>query len=149
MDIQKIFGDSAKQQDGIWAKHETGAEFLIVYSESKECRDFTSKEMSKARMKNRYRRDIPAEKMTEITLDLLVRKIVKDWKGLENKGQPFPFSPDNCRYLLENSAVLRDFVSAEAADPENFGIKLEPDDQPEGSKGATGKAAGKSAERTS
>jgi hypothetical protein len=138
MEINRLLGDKEQQESGTWVTHETGAEFKIVYSESKVPRDYVAKRMSKARMKSR-KAFVSGEVMAEITLDLLVDHIVLDWKNITNNGEPYEYSKEHCRWLLENSPILRDFIAIEAQDAENFGIDLEPE--------ASAKGAGKSERR--
>ncbi|MCF6180062.1 MAG: hypothetical protein L3J63_11840, partial [Geopsychrobacter sp.] len=38
---------------------------------------------------------------------LLGRAVVIDWEGLENDGQPYPCTPENIDYLMEEYAEFR------------------------------------------
>lgn len=139
MEISKLFGDKASQEEGKWVTHETGAEFKIRYSESKEARNYVTKRMSRARQKSR-KAVVGGEAMAEITMDLLVLHIVTDWRKLEQDGQPFPYSQKNCRYLLENAPALADFISVQAQDPENFGIAADSETEEEAAPEAASKS---------
>lgn len=140
MDIAKVIGDKDSQQEGEWIEFKEGVKFLLVYSDSKKPRTFFMNGFSKLRRKAHGK--IPhADKQAELTLDMLVEHVVKGWEGLEQRDPsspkeepimvPFEYSKQNCRTLLEQSTVLRDFIAAEAADIENFGGNLEEDEAAE------------------
>lgn len=130
MDIANVIGNRDSQKEGEWIEYKEGVRFLLVYSDSKKPRTFFMNGFSKLRRKAHGK--LPAaEKQAELTLDMLVEHVVKDWEGLEQRDPnstpeepkmiPFPYSKQNCRTLLEQSTVLRDFVAQEAADLDNFG----------------------------
>ena len=37
----------------------------------------------------------------------LAQAVVQDWKGLEDEGQPFPCTPENISWLMEESTDFR------------------------------------------
>lgn len=127
MEIGSIIGDKPKQEEGAWIKFNNEVSFLLVYSDSKVPRNFFVSRFSKLRQKARGAIP-PMEKQQELTLDMLVKHVVKGWKGLTDKGQPFEYNEVNCRKLLEESTVIRDFIAAEAADISNFGGVLDSDE---------------------
>lgn len=67
--------------------------------------------------KNRGRKT--AEKMAEEGMDLLVA-ITVGWEGLEENGQPIPFTPDNVRRIYEQFPFIKEQVDEFAADRRNF-----------------------------
>lgn len=139
--IDDLIGDEQLQKEGKWVKFpETDAEFLVVYSESKLPRDYYLTRLSKARRKAK-RGIIPPEIINSIVLDMLVNYVLKGWRGLlvkeEGTSEPveYEFNPKNVRSLLTRCPAIQDFIAAEAADPENFGMKTGAEDEstPEGS----------------
>lgn len=138
MDIGKIIGDKPQQEDGAWIpfNEDKSVEFLLVYSDSRKPRNFFTAGFSKLRRKARGGIP-PVDKQQELTIDMLVLHVVKGWKGLEQKNSegklvPFEYSEANCRKLLTESSVIRDFVAGEAGDIENFGAVLDAEEIQEG-----------------
>lgn len=103
--------------------------FRLCYLGNNNYQDFVSERMMKAR---KGKRDIPAERQRAIITQGLVKFILKDWEGLTTNGQPFPFSPENAKLLLEQSGVIRSWAIEEANDLENFSGSEEADSSPTG-----------------
>jgi hypothetical protein len=153
MDISKIIGDKPKQEEGAWIKLNEEVSFLVVYSDSRKPRNFFVSGFSKLRQKSRGKVP-PIDKQQELTLDMLVKHVVKGWRGLEQKDPndpdgkkmiPFDYSEENCRKLLEDSTAIRDFISAEAADIENFGGSLDGEGEEDQEGGPSGEMKSRSA----
>ena len=98
-----------------------GVAYQLRYTDD-EYYDYITERQMKAR---RGRRDIPPEKNREIVIDALAKFIVKDWKGLEIEGadgklEPFEYSVENAKKLLDMSDYVRNLVTREASALENF-----------------------------
>lgn len=127
IDIKDVIGDKPAQEEGKWIDYENGVRFLLIYSDSKKPRSFYLNGLNKLRRKAHG--GIPkTDKQQALMLDMLVLHVVKGWEGFTTGGQEFPYSIENCRKLLEDSTVIRDWVTAEAADITNFGGKEADDD---------------------
>ncbi len=134
MKIDDVIGDKAAQAEGEWIEFKPGISFKLIFSAKGKPRDFFQKGLSKLRQK--HRGNIPFDKQQDLTLEMLYKLVVLDWKGWEqddpeNPGQsiPFPYSRENCQRLLTDSTVIRDFVAEESCDIENFGGKLDADEE--------------------
>jgi hypothetical protein len=124
MKIESQIGDTKAQQEGVWITYPgTDGQFLIVYENAPEPRKFFRDELSKARRRTRAAM-IPTSVIEQITMARLVNCLVKDWRNLELDDKPFPFTPENCAFLMKIPAYA-DFISQEAADIENFGGNVE------------------------
>lgn len=130
-DIKKFIGDKSEQQDGKWIPFESGIEFQLVYSEKGKPQQFFLNGFARLRQKRRGK--LPkAVDQQKLFIDMLVDHVVLGWKGLEQKddqGQmvEYPYNKANCRKLLEDSPIIKDFIANAAADGENFGMELEDD----------------------
>ncbi len=132
MKIENVIGNESAQEGGEWIEYKPGVEFLLVHSSKGKPRDFFQKGLSKLRRK--HRGDVPFDKQQLLTLEMLILFVVKGWKGWtqtdpndDTKEIEFPWSLANCRKLLTDSTVIRDFVAEESGDIENFGGKLDDD----------------------
>lgn len=60
-----------------------------------------------------------AEKLQQESIDLLVAATV-GWRGLDKKGQEWPFSPDNARELYRKYPFIREQVDEFIGERRNF-----------------------------
>jgi hypothetical protein len=133
MEISKLIGDAALQDEGVWVTFVKGVDFKVAYAQRKAARNFFAKELTRARRRHGQNRDLPPDVVNKITVDMILRHVLKDWRGLTQDGEPVPYSADAARQVLEQSAQIRDFVAGEANDIENFGGDLS-DDETSGEK---------------
>ena len=131
LEIQSVIGDSDQCKEGVWVDYpdEDGVRFRLCYLGNNNYQDFVSERMMKAR---KGKRQIPSERQREIITQGLIRFILKGWEGLTTNGQPFPFSPENAKALLEQSGVIRSWVIEEANDLDNFAGSEEAGESPTG-----------------
>jgi hypothetical protein len=57
--------------------------------------------------------------MGQLSLEAEAETILVGWEGLESNGQPFPYTPENAKLLLENPD-FRAFVRTESQNFENY-----------------------------
>ena len=129
MDIKTIT-TSTETKEGVWIPYpdDSDVSFKLAYTGENEYVDYTTERLTKAR---RGRRDVPQERVRAIMIDALSKFIVRDWKGLESDGKPWPYSVENAKNLLTSSTKLRDFVVNEASEMDNFsknGASAEPEE---------------------
>lgn len=129
-DISKFIGDKSAQQEGTWIEFQPGIKFLLVYSEKGKPHQYFLNGFAKLRQKRRGKLPKSSDQQ-ELMTDTLVEHVVKGWEGLDHKvdGEqvPFEYSKSNCRKLLEDSPIIKDFITGAAADGENFGMSLDDD----------------------
>ena len=120
MELTKVFVDKNAAQNGKW--------FPLGDGEVKVRRwNNPHTQALDERLKRPYRtyalsgRTIPPTKLTEITIELIARTILLDWRGdFTVRGKPFPYSPENAEYVLNNSEWFRDQVARFAIAEENW-----------------------------
>jgi hypothetical protein len=122
MNIEDVIGNAVAKKDGVWVTYEADdddpkAEFLICYLDSPKPRNWYAKELGKARG---GRRNIPIETVNELTIQLLVKFGVKDWRNVKANGEAYPFTEDNCDTFLRNSPTISDWIADAGRNIENF-----------------------------
>ena len=134
MDIDNFIGSTEKQVNGVWVRYnDTDTEFLVAYKDAPSSRKYTANAFAKNRRKVK-RGFLPPEIVQEITLETILRHLLKDWRGLtiknaEGETVDFPYTPTNARQFLTKSVVARDFIAEESADPDNYDIVISSNDE--------------------
>jgi hypothetical protein len=130
MDIEKLQGNVAEQESGVWVKFSEGDwEFKIASAHSKHARNWLDHAMSRQRKLHRNVVNLPVDATNEVTRDWLVKCIVKGWKNITSKGEPLEFNEENLRALLEMDSIgarVSDFIANACRDMETFGVDIEP-----------------------
>jgi hypothetical protein len=131
LEIDTLIGDGGQRSTGAWVEYpdDDGVAFQLTYLQNNSYQDFVSERMMKAR---KGRREVPSDKARAIVNVALQRFIIKGWRGLTSGGQPFEFTPENVKKVLEQSPVLRSWIIEEANNLENFGGGEKEDESPNG-----------------
>jgi len=131
LQVKSVVVADDKKADGVWVDYpdEDGVRFRLRYLGGEDYQDHVAERMEKAR---RGRRSIPAEIQRRIVTDALVKFVVRGWEGVEEEpGKPFEFTKDNCKWFLDHSDKVRQFVINESNNLDNF-ISDDEGDGPEG-----------------
>jgi hypothetical protein len=114
MDLAKEFGtDPTKEAEGVWFDIR-GAGFLLKRANNPE---FRARSFKLARQNRRARRDEAAD---EVTTDLIVNTVLMDWRDVEERGEPLPFSKENAKRVLLQYRDLLDEIFERASDIEAY-----------------------------
>lgn len=120
MDISKFQTNKAAEEDGIWVDVDgNGTKVKVARINNARYKKYFQK-ITKP-YKRQIRNGTLAEELAEkLLVDALANTILLDWKGFTKAGEDFPYSVDNARVFLQESADFRDFVSDAANEMENF-----------------------------
>lgn len=120
MDISKFQTNKSAEEDGIWVDVDgNGTKIKVARINNARYKKYFQK-ITKP-YKRQIRNGTLAEELAEkLLVDALANTILLDWKGFTKEGTDFPYSIDNARSFLQESADFRDFVSDAANEMENF-----------------------------
>jgi hypothetical protein len=126
MDISKFQTSKSAEEEGIWVDVDgNGTKVKVARINNARYKKYFQK-ITKP-YKRQIRNGTLAEELAEkLLVDALANTILLDWQGFTKEGADFPYSVDNARSFLQESADFRDFVSDAANEMENFrGEELE------------------------
>ena len=120
MDISKFQTNKSAEEEGIWVDVDgNGTKVKVARINNPRYKKYFQK-ITKP-YKRQIRNGTLAEELAEkLLVDALANTILIDWQGFTKGGEPFPYSVDNARSFLQESADFRDFVSDAANEMENF-----------------------------
>ncbi|HBL31851.1 MAG TPA: hypothetical protein DD490_33935 [Acidobacteria bacterium] len=120
MDISKFQTNKAAEEDGVWVDVDgNGTKIKVARINNPRYKKHFQK-ITKP-YKRQIRNGTLSEDLAEkLLVDALASTILLDWKGFTKGGEPFPYSVDNARQFLGESADFRDFVSDAANEMENY-----------------------------
>jgi hypothetical protein len=120
MDISKFQTNKSAEEDGIWVDVDgNGTKIKVARINNARYKKYFQK-ITKP-YKRQIRNGTLAEELAEkLLVDALANTILLDWQGFTKEGTDFPYSVDNARVFLQESADFRDFVSDAANEMENF-----------------------------
>jgi hypothetical protein len=120
MDISKFQTNKSAEEDGIWVDVDgNGTKVKVARINNARYKKYFQK-ITKP-YKRQIRNGTLAEELAEkLLVDALANTILLDWKGFTRSGEDFPYSVDNARSFLQESADFRDFVSDAANEMENY-----------------------------
>jgi len=105
-----------------WIQFDDDTEVLISYVSRQDLRALNKKATVTA-----YARHQKTKEYDPKTADMLLgRSAVKDWRALPGrpgftmKGEPYPYSQENCDFLMENYNEFANFVNEQAIEFSNF-----------------------------
>ena len=83
---------------------------------------------AKERLEKPFRKQIdrgkfPAEKRQNMELEAIANSILLDWKGIEQDGEPFPFTVENAVMAMKKYPAFFSFVVDASIDDDNFEVK--------------------------
>lgn len=97
---------------------ETPVTITLVGKDSEQFRAAV-RERTNKNLKAMEKASPTAEMVEQANIDLLAACTL-GWSGIQVKDQPWPFTPDNARYLYTRLVWLRDQVDGFIADRANF-----------------------------
>lgn len=120
MDISKFQTNKSAEEEGVWVDVDgNGTKIKVARINNPRYKKYFQK-ITKP-YKRQIRNGTLAEELAEkLLVDALANTILIDWQGFTRGGEPFPYSVDNARSFLQESADFRDFVSDAANEMENF-----------------------------
>jgi hypothetical protein len=120
MDISKFQTNKSAEEDGVWVDVDgNGTRIKVARINNARYKKYFQK-ITKP-YKRQIRNGTLSEDLAEkLLVDALANTILLDWKGFTKEGQDFPYSVDNARSFLAESADFRDLVSDAATEMETF-----------------------------
>jgi hypothetical protein len=122
MDIAKFRTDPEKEK-GVWVPLVPGLDVKVAYSNSKafnRAREDRMRPYVALLQRTRDPNSIPESDRDAIALDLIVKHVLLDWRGLEFEGETLEYSQANARMVLEAVPDFRAMVEEKAATVGNF-----------------------------
>lgn len=116
MNVAQHLTDKEAAEKGRWFEFD-GAHFRIAAHGNPAFQ----KALLKVGKKNRgeiQREDLVA--INGMTLEVMSRTILLDWKGVKNGDQDFPYSPANALHLMTVAEGFRKWVEEQAMSASNF-----------------------------
>lgn len=120
MDISKFQTNKSAEEEGVWVDVDgNGTRIKVARINNARYKKYFQK-ITKP-YKRQIRNGTLSEDLAEkLLVDALANTILLDWKGFTKEGQDFPYSVDNARSFLAESADFRDLVSDAANEMETF-----------------------------
>lgn len=120
MDISKFQTNKSAEEEGVWvAVDGNGTKIKVARINNARYKKYFQK-ITKP-YKRQIRNGTLAEELAEkLLVDALANTILLDWQGFTRGEEAFPYSVDNARAFLSESADFRDFVSDAANEMENY-----------------------------
>jgi hypothetical protein len=122
-DLNNLFTDPNKEEEGVWIDFYSGSKLKIASTESKAYKA----ELAEQARKHQLQLDLDQENevlydlIQDLTCDALSMHVLKDWKGINiNEQKDVPYTPALGKDLLLRMPKLRNFVEKAAGDFSNF-----------------------------
>ena len=101
MDVSRI----RKKNINVWLPLFEDVEVLCQYLSQKDFDEISEQATTHRHDPKTHRR--VSEQDAKQFRQLLARAVVKDWRGMEDEGKPYPCSPENIDYMMENCTEFR------------------------------------------
>ncbi len=118
--ISRLLTDESKKQKGVWIRFAPGLRLLI-------CSTSTAEYQAAAKRHNQQVRGLLSGILDDADVrpficKLFAKLVLRDWDGLteDDEVTPIPYSEEKATDLLMSSDELYNFVSQQAANPDNF-----------------------------
>ena len=104
MDINEIVLNEkalAVVDQGVWMEVDDapGLELMVTGLQAEGARKLIRQKTASARLKARGKA-LTDEQLSNITKEVLVEEVLKDWRGLESEGEELPYSKDLARKFI-------------------------------------------------
>jgi hypothetical protein len=122
MDFKKTFGyNKTKAREGMWVTLDEAGEVKIKVAKlgTVEYLNTVNKYSRKYQAFTRLNR-LSAEQIVDMSANTIADCILLDWKGVEEDGQPVPYSRENAYRMLKEYDDFRSLVETHANDPDLF-----------------------------
>ena len=128
-DLKRMFGTNKNAEiEGIWQDIGDGVSLLIARIGNPQYQKEFQK-IAKPHRRALRRGTLSDEVAEKLLIKAMAKNILLDWKGLEEDGEPIPYSYENAVRILTEYKDLRDYVSDMANEIDAF--KLEDDEEAE------------------
>lgn len=117
MKLEQFRRDETKQTEGVWLAFDDETQFLIADLNNRKFVKSTQKRIRKVNQ-NALRDDVDLQ--NRITIEAMADAILLGWKGVTENGQDVPYSKERAVKLLTEIPDLRNWVSEQAGNLENF-----------------------------
>jgi len=129
MDIKKAFAtDKEKEKNGVWLDVGPNCKTLIArVGNPNYLREF--KRLTKVHTQS-IRRGIMEEEVADaILIKVMAKTILLDWEGMEEDGEPIPYSVDAAIRLLTMYKDFRDLISEISNTMDAYKVEVEEDSE--------------------
>jgi hypothetical protein len=127
--------DEKKEEEGVWQTIADGVDWKLRRMRSKPVLDARKRIYGPfERAQRGSDKDLPDAVELQCTVNLLSQAVVVDWRGpgmVDDKGEPIPFTPENCAEILRDPDTgkdLRSLVISLSTDAEVFAPETAPED---------------------
>ena len=125
MDIRKAYATNPiAENEGVWVELGEGAKIKVARSGNAANRRKLAKLMERHRAVLRSR-NLPEDVLERIMIEVMAETILVGWDGIDEDGQPLPYTVENADRLLTTYRDFRDQVSAIANDINLFRAESE------------------------
>jgi len=120
VDIKASFATNpALELNGAWVDIGDGSSVLVARNGNKNSRALSKQLVAPHKVALRNDK-LPDDVLEKITIQVMAQTILLDWKGIDEAGQPVPYTVENARRLLTDYPDFRDQVSGIASDMRNY-----------------------------
>lgn len=128
IDLFNDFAVDTKADDGVWVPYRGGVDFLIAYSKNRKFKNRASYFYKKNSKMLEAGGEVAADKLTEITIQVMAEAILLDWRGpMKFQGETLPYNVTNAKRLLALEG-LREWVSKASEDLATYKAVQEEED---------------------
>lgn len=119
--IEELFADAKKEQEGVWVDFYAGSRLKIASTEAKEYKAELANQARKHKLQLDSDNKDFFDLITELTCEALSKHVLKGWEGINIGDQEnVPYTPAVGKEMLQKSAPLRAFVEEAAGDHKTF-----------------------------
>lgn len=116
VDLFSDFATDDKANEGVWVEYRGGVDFLIAYTKNRKFKNRASYFYKKNSKMLEAGGEVAADKLTEITIQVMAETILLDWRGpLKLQGEVVSYSVGNAKRLLALEG-FREWVSKQSED---------------------------------
>lgn len=117
-DVAKELEEQEKRESGVWFEIIPGVEIRLADTRSMEFQRDLQKQELIYRKRNAIRpaKELTTEQSMEVMWRALYGNVVKDWRGIKEKGKNLEFNKENFLRLMTDVWKFREAVMTHAAD---------------------------------
>lgn len=118
-DIEKNKDDHEAMEQGRWFDYEEGSRIKIAYTSNPKA---VAKTVEISKRHGGQEEAKKPEILEQIIKEVIAEALVLDWQGFTKNGKHFPCTPENVRYVLDNSIEFTRFVNIKSGELRGFRI---------------------------